>query len=92
MSARTKISATEAARSFSDIVNRAHYRGESFEVTRGGEVLVRIEPALPSRMTLGDIMEKIDQGPGLDPEDAKLFEEQLAELRREAVLPAPQWE
>ncbi|MGQ0485525.1 MAG: type II toxin-antitoxin system Phd/YefM family antitoxin [Hyphomicrobiales bacterium] len=88
----TRITATEAARRFSDIVNRAHYRGESFEVTRGGEVLVRIEPALPPPMTLGEILDRIDRGPGLDPEDAKLFEEQLAELRREAVLPEPQWE
>lgn len=88
----THISATEAARSFSDIVNRAHYRGESFEVTRGGEVLVRIEPDRPARMTLGEVLDRIDRGPSLDPEDAALFEAQLAELRREAVLPEPQWE
>ena len=88
----TRITATEASRHFSDILNRAQYRGESFEVVRGGEVVVRIKSAIGRRMTLGEILDRLDRLPGLDPEDARLFEEQIAELRREASLPESQWE
>ncbi len=87
----TRISATEASRNFSDILNRAQYRGESFEVMRAGEIVAHIEPPRLPKMTLGEILDRIDSGPGLDAEDAKLFEKQLAELRRDAVLPSP-WE
>jgi hypothetical protein len=38
------ISATEAARTFSDILNRVRYRGEAFVVERGGEPVCRISP------------------------------------------------
>jgi antitoxin (DNA-binding transcriptional repressor) of toxin-antitoxin stability system len=38
------ITATEAARSFSDLLSRVHYRGESFLVVRNGEVLAQLAP------------------------------------------------
>jgi antitoxin (DNA-binding transcriptional repressor) of toxin-antitoxin stability system len=38
----TRITATEAARQFSDLLNRAHYRGESFEVERNGQVVAHL--------------------------------------------------
>lgn len=40
----SSVSATEAARQFSDLLNRVRYRGESFEIVRGGEVVARIVP------------------------------------------------
>jgi antitoxin (DNA-binding transcriptional repressor) of toxin-antitoxin stability system len=40
-----RITATEAARAFSDLVNRAVYRRESFEIERGGQVVVHVTPA-----------------------------------------------
>lgn len=88
----TRISATEASRNFSDILKRAQYRGERFEVMRGGKIVARIEPPPLPKMTLGEILDRIDRGPGLDAADAALFEKQLAELRREAVLPPSPWE
>ncbi|MFN0190739.1 MAG: type II toxin-antitoxin system Phd/YefM family antitoxin [Aestuariivirga sp.] len=88
----TRITATEAARNFSDILNRAQYRGESFEVTRGGEVAVRIEPGARKGITWGEFLERVDSGPRLDPEDSKLFEEQLVELRRSLPTPKDPWE
>jgi prevent-host-death family protein len=39
-----KISATEAARNFSGLINRVHYRGETFVVERGGEPVGKIVP------------------------------------------------
>lgn len=51
----THISATEAARSLSDLLNRVRYRGESFVIDRGGEAVCRIVPAGPRRCTLADL-------------------------------------
>jgi len=45
----TKVSATEAARTFSDLLNRIRDRGEEFVVERGGEPICRMVPAAPSR-------------------------------------------
>ena len=39
-----RISATRAARSFAEILNRVKYRGESFIVERNRETVCRIEP------------------------------------------------
>jgi antitoxin (DNA-binding transcriptional repressor) of toxin-antitoxin stability system len=40
----TRISATELARRLSDVLSRAHYRGERFVVERGGETVAILEP------------------------------------------------
>jgi antitoxin (DNA-binding transcriptional repressor) of toxin-antitoxin stability system len=44
---KSHISATEAARSFSELINRVHDRGESFVVERGGKPICEIVPAKP---------------------------------------------
>lgn len=88
----TRITATQASRNFSDILNRAQYNGESFEVTRGNEVIARIAPAKPKSMTLGELLDAIDNSPGLDPDDARRFEKEIEDLRKEMVLPESQWD
>ena len=60
----TRITATEAIRNFSDILNRAYYQGELFEVTRNGVAIARIKSALLPWKTLGEIFDRIDRGPG----------------------------
>jgi antitoxin (DNA-binding transcriptional repressor) of toxin-antitoxin stability system len=40
-----RISATQAARQFSDLLNRVVYQGQSFEVERGNRVVARLGPA-----------------------------------------------
>lgn len=52
----SKISATEAQRSFSDVLNRVKYRGEVFIVERGGLPIARIVPVGPARATVGDLI------------------------------------
>jgi prevent-host-death family protein len=39
-----KVSATEIARNFSDLVNRVRYRGEEFLIEKGGETVARLVP------------------------------------------------
>ena len=87
------ISATDAARKFSDLLNRVRYQGATFDITRGGEVVARIVPAVPA---LTVRIEEFDQllaaVPRLDPEDAARFEDDLAAIRRDAKLPEPKWD
>jgi prevent-host-death family protein len=40
------LTVTEAARNFSDVVNKVFYRGDSMELTRGGKVVARLVPAV----------------------------------------------
>ncbi len=49
------MTATEAARTFSELVNRVHYRGETVLVERGGVPVCEIAPAKPPRFTLSDL-------------------------------------
>ena len=45
----THLSATDAVRSFSDLLNRIRYRGEEFVVERAGEPVCRMTPAAPAK-------------------------------------------
>ncbi len=38
------VSATEAARNFSELLNRVRYRGQTYVVERGGEAVCEIRP------------------------------------------------
>jgi antitoxin (DNA-binding transcriptional repressor) of toxin-antitoxin stability system len=49
------ITATEAARSFSELMNRVRYRGESFVVERGGKPICEILPAGPPTFSGRDL-------------------------------------
>ncbi|HEX7480583.1 MAG TPA: hypothetical protein VF331_22475 [Polyangiales bacterium] len=51
------VSATEAARQFSDLLNRLRYRQESFEIVRGGEVVARLVPSTQHRANVRQLFE-----------------------------------
>jgi len=68
------INATEAARSFSEIINSFKYKGESYTVIRGGKpaaVIVPVKEATPGR-TLKDLRAIINNLPKLG-KDAESF-------------------
>jgi antitoxin (DNA-binding transcriptional repressor) of toxin-antitoxin stability system len=44
-----KVTATEAARNFSDLLNRVRYGGETFVILRGGEAVGQLAPVEPSQ-------------------------------------------
>jgi antitoxin (DNA-binding transcriptional repressor) of toxin-antitoxin stability system len=52
---KTHISATQVVRTFSDILNRVHYRGEEFIVERGGEPICTLSPVKFSTCTGADL-------------------------------------
>jgi antitoxin (DNA-binding transcriptional repressor) of toxin-antitoxin stability system len=62
------ISATQAARNFSDLLNRVHYRREVFIIERGGSPICRFEPAGPPRCTAGSLTELLRTAPKPDAE------------------------
>ena len=58
----TKVSATEAARTFSKILSRVQYRGEVFTVVRAGEAVARIDqPPRCEKATVGDLLAALEQ-------------------------------
>jgi antitoxin (DNA-binding transcriptional repressor) of toxin-antitoxin stability system len=91
MATAKKISATEAARSFSDVVSRVRYRGEEFIVEKGGEPVCRIGPvrSTDARSTLGDLAKVIRRLPPLDARYRGLVRT-LA--RRQGKMPRSPWE
>ncbi|MDX1998144.1 MAG: type II toxin-antitoxin system prevent-host-death family antitoxin [Thermoanaerobaculia bacterium] len=79
----TRITATEASRSFSELLNRARYGGESFVVVRGGEEMAQITPPSGKQsLTLGQLFELLDQFPA-DP----TFADDLEVIQSQQGLP-----
>lgn len=83
-----RISATEASRNFSEILNRARYGGESFLVERGGEPVAEIRPAR-KRSTVADAIDFLRTTPLPDPDFKRDMEEIIAERKRD--FPRDPW-
>jgi len=57
-----RVTATEAARNFSEFLNRVRYGGETFVILRGGEAVGQLAPVEPSRApTLRDLVRFLEQ-------------------------------
>jgi prevent-host-death family protein len=83
------ISATEAARRFSHLLNRVELRGEAFVIERGGRPVARIGPASPTHLTGADFAALMKTLPR--PDDAYLdLVERIA--RDQRPLEPPPWE
>jgi len=84
------ITATEAARRFSDVLNQVRYQGTKFDIVRGKEVVARLVPATPpGGVALDQLDELVRSLPRLGPREAELFardiERGLAKMRPDAV-------
>jgi len=71
---KVRISATETARRFSELMNRVRYRGESFIVERGGKPVCEILPARPARFTGRELADLLRSLPKPDEEYLALVE------------------
>lgn len=80
MMASNVISATEATRHFSDLLNKVKYQGESFDIKRGREVVARIVPVQPS-MPAKRFKEFLKALPALDEEDREDFLKTIEQTR-----------
>ena len=85
-----KISATRAARNFSDIVNRVRFGRESFTVTRNGEPMCRIEPVDPAvRSTVSDLFDFLETVSWPDPD----FANDLTDVQKaQPEFPVSPWD
>jgi antitoxin (DNA-binding transcriptional repressor) of toxin-antitoxin stability system len=71
---KVRISATETACRFSELMNRVRYRGESFIVERRGKPVCEILPARPTRFSGRDLADQPRSLPKPDEEYLDLVE------------------
>ena len=84
-----RLTATQAARGFSEILNRVHYRGERFLIERGGRPIGELRPAAPTRFTGRDLLSLLRSLPPIDDDYLDAVEEAA---RNQPSLPEPAWE
>jgi len=77
------ISATEAVRRFSEILNSVRYRGDSFTIVRGGKPVASISPveSLSKRKPLRELRELIKSLPHLG-DEAERLRKDLKKIRK----------
>jgi len=75
---RSRISATDAVRSFSELMNRIRYRGESFIVERGGKPICEILPARPPQFSGAELAKLLRSLPKPDSEYLADLEDLIA--------------
>ena len=75
---RSRISATDAVRSFSELMNRIRYRGESFIVERGGKPICEILPARPPQFSGAELAQLLRSLPKPDSEYLADLEDLIA--------------
>lgn len=85
----TKITATELARSLSDVLSRVRYRRERFLIERNGEPVATLAPAAPpSRATLQKLVDLMARASPVDDDFADDLER--IQLSQPLVGP-PRW-
>ena len=86
-----RISATEASRKFSDILDAVEHRNEEFVVERHGRAIAALAPARGGAgrgATWGDVLRLFDEGVRPDPG----FAREMARVRRSRPrLPKDPW-
>lgn len=87
--ATRRISATEASRGFSELLNRVRYRGESFIIERGGAPICELRPAALARFTGTDLVTILRS---LPPVDDEYLEEVEKITREQPRVPESPWE
>ena len=91
---RPDISATEAVRHFSELLNNIKYRGDSYTIIRGGKpaaALIPVAEAGSSRY-LGDLNHIFQTLPRLDPDDTSFADDVLGAVKAQPPLPeGPVW-
>ena len=85
----TTISATEAVRHFSELLNSIKYRGDQFTIIRGGKpaaALVPVESTVPEKK-LGRLKAIFKTLPQLDRRDETFSDDVMAGVSSQPALP-----
>jgi len=83
------INATDAVRTFSELLNSVKYKGDHFTIVRGGKPAASIVPveSVPLKRTLGELRMLIKSLPSLG-EDAARFAHDIKEaLHKQPSMP-----
>jgi antitoxin (DNA-binding transcriptional repressor) of toxin-antitoxin stability system len=83
------ISATEAARTFSELLDRICYRGETFVIERGGEPVCEMSHVKPPRFTGADFLTLLHSLPKPDP---GFWDAVQDATKQEPTVPESPWE
>jgi antitoxin (DNA-binding transcriptional repressor) of toxin-antitoxin stability system len=83
------ISATEAARSFSELLDRISYRGESFVIERGGEPVCEMSHVKPLRFTGADLLSLLY---ALPKPDSGYWDALAEATKQRETVPESPWE
>jgi antitoxin (DNA-binding transcriptional repressor) of toxin-antitoxin stability system len=84
-----RLSATAAARDFSELLSRVRYRGERFIIERGGVAIGELRPLAPVRFTGDDLLTVMRSLPPVDGDFLDTVEDAT---RRQPELPESAWE
>lgn len=87
----TIITVTEAARSFADCVNRAHYQNQTFVLLKNGVPFARLIPAGRPICRGSDLAEALASA-GLSDEEARAWNRDLKAARKKLKAPADKWQ
>lgn len=85
------VSVTDAARNFSDLVNRVYYTGETATLVRNGVAVARVVPAGPTACPAARLADAWPGLPHLPPADARTFAADVARARAELPPPRDPW-
>lgn len=89
----TILTATEAIRTFSDLLNQVRYQGKSFEIKRGKEVIATLAPVVVQKgLKISDLNEFFQELPSLDEDDLLDFEKTLKDIRSAANAGIDSWD
>ena len=94
MSTHHIITATEASRSLSTILNKIHYQGESYEIRRGKEIIAQMIPVASKKtgLKIGELNALLKRLPPLDREDQAMFEKDVEQIRLEMKSEHDPWD
>jgi len=87
-----RMTVTEAARHFADLVNRTYYRGESTVLIRSGEPVAMVVPVGGASVTGRDWLSRWRAMPHLDVEDADDFAACMETARENLPTPESPWD
>jgi prevent-host-death family protein len=87
---KTKITVTEAARNFADVVNRARYQNASFVLTKNGEAVAQIVPA-KEKVCTGRELAEVLATTHLSEREARAWRHDLKAARKQLKPPEDKW-
>lgn len=88
------ISATEASRKFSIILNKVHYQGEHYEIKRGKDIIAQIIPVghKKSSIKVCELKAFFKRLPTIETEDQQAFSKDIEDIRTQNRFEDKSWD